>query len=240
MIVGGAIAPHAPLLLEEVSGPEVSGACSGTIAATAAVDVPPCDALVLLSPHGRATGVYEAARGSLAHLGVPGVVCERPTASDLVGSLARGWRQPLLPEGIDHGALVPLSLLPPSSTPVVACCLSESSSEEEQRRAGLAFAEALLALAGDLDVFFVASLNTSAALTPRAPLLAIEGGRALDDAVLASLADGTPVHEGAWAAGGSCGAGPWAAFEALKEGAGARTASYEHPFGVGYLVAGHP
>jgi hypothetical protein len=103
------------------------------------------------------------------------------------------------------------------------------------------FADALRALGAGRDLLFVASLNTSASLSARAPLGHRPEAARLDrDLVDALETDAGRAGELAVAlhdVGGSCGAGPLAAFSLLFAGTPASVLGYEHPAGVGYLGA---
>jgi aromatic ring-opening dioxygenase LigB subunit len=90
-------------------------------------------------------------------------------------------------------------------------------------------------------VGFIASAHTAASLTPKAPLALRPEGKELDDLILDCLATDcgslARVDPELWKEAGACGAGPLTAFGALFEGRRADVLAYDHPFGVGYLVA---
>lgn len=236
MLTGAAVVPHAPLLLPHVSGPAVSGRAQATRDALVSLSLPEAELLVLLSPHGPATGVYRRAAGSLAPFGAPWVAFDGGPAPD-AEELARRWGRPVVEGPVDHGVTVPLLSIGPDRPSVLACCLAESLSPEDARREGARFADALAPFAAGRSVWFLASAHVSAALTPEAPLTLRPEGVALEEAVLAALGEGGPLPDAdAWLGAGGCGAGPLAAFRELCGGRGAKVLCNEHPFGVGYLV----
>lgn len=186
--------------------------------------------------------MYSSARGDLSGFGYPNVEIEINGDEDVSAALASSWGQPLLDEGIDHGIVVPLILWEPKVLPtrpiaILAAALSESSTNAEAR----SFARALLDAAPERTAMFVASVNGSAGLTPRAPLTEIDGARALEDRLLEAVrTDATrvagiagPLAEEA----GSCSAGPLIAFSELFAGRAGRVLAHEAPVGVGYTVA---
>ncbi|MDQ3953707.1 MAG: hypothetical protein M3279_12225, partial [Actinomycetota bacterium] len=197
--------PHAPLLLPEVAGDEQAAA---VVAAVAAIDLGKPDVTVIASPHGPSTGVYERAAGDLDAFGPRGIDASAPTDAAFAAALAQLWGKPLLDTPADHGIVVPLRLLAVPSA-VVAVAFAEGAGPEE----GRSFARALSAVAGDRPVAFVASANTSAGLTDRAPLPSLDGAAAADEAVLRALRErpGDLVDNlDALARAGSCAAAPLA------------------------------
>jgi aromatic ring-opening dioxygenase LigB subunit len=236
LIVAGAIVPHAPVLLDGVGG--VNAELVAPIRdAIASVRFPDADVLVVLSPHGVATGVYSRAEGSLRGFGVPGQAFDAAVDRAVSDDLANAWGVGTLDDELDHGALVPLSILK-CGLPVVAATLDEKLPIEAAIEGGSAFAEALKDL--DARVAFVASTNTSTGLTARAPLGLVEGAEDADRHLIELLSNGIgdveSVLRDVAAVGSSCGAGPLAAFTTLWP-SDAQVLTYERPFGVGYLVA---
>jgi hypothetical protein len=216
-----------------------------TRAAVASIDASEADIVVMLSPHGSATGVYERVWGSLDGFGVSGISTGAPTDGAISRRIARAWGRSLLTGEADHGVLVPL-LLMGLQAPVIACTLAEvtgpgAAAVSEAVAAALQFADALSKVVGEGNVLFVASANTSAALSARAPLTHRKEGEELDQAILACLTEDplgvTEIPEPLWTEGGACGAGPLTAFGTLFAGRHATVRSYQHPFGVGYVVA---
>lgn len=241
-LVRGALVPHAPLLLPQVTGPETASAGTTIREALSEIDPGAADVVVILSPHGRETGVYESPRGSLDEFGYNNVGVELNKNPELNASLAEAWGRPLLQHPIDYGIFVPLILWEPKEKPVlpisiVAVTVSESASEDD----AVSFCEALRSIDSDRRVLFVASANGSAGLSPRAPLTQIEGARELEDRLLEAL-EGDPagIEDAARALGadaGSCGVGPLIAFARLFAGRSSRVLAHEAPVGVGYTVA---
>jgi hypothetical protein len=239
-LVAGAVLPHAPILLPDVT--EVVHA--NDVVSAARVAVPRADATVIVvSPHGKRSGVYAGARGSLRTLGLPEVAGEASPAPEVAAELAAAWAHPLLSGGVDHGVSVPFRMAPTVAR-AVGVCLRETTGPW----AGdvLATLEEARALAGSLatlpgPTIVVASAHTSAALTPRAPLTELPAGRKLDDSILEAIQTDVgllaEIPARAWREGGSCGAGPLAMLGHLFRGRRATVHAYEYPVGVGYLVA---
>jgi MEMO1 family protein len=235
VLVAGAIVPHAPLL---VASRAPNDDLDRVRAACAQVSFEGAEAVVIMSPHGARTGVYRAVRGSLQPFGVPGPSTAARVDGDLAGELARTWGQPVLDGDVDHGIHVALSLVASVGTPVVAACVAEDVPATEAEVVATGLATALRDSGRRLA--FVASGHTSSALSPRAPL----GHRAeAEDAATAfvsALEHGRGVDEAARRlnrAGASCGAAPLVAFAELWPDVPTSVVAYEHPFGVGYLVA---
>lgn len=130
--------------------------------------------------------------------------------------------------------------------PIVACALAEVTGPDAAPvpsaiGAARGFAAALASLTEDRTVVFVASAHTSAALTPRAPLTLRDEGLVLEeeikDALESDLGKLDSLSPELWTLGGSCGAGPLTALGLLFTGSKASVGFYDHPFGVGYLLA---
>ncbi|MDQ3913724.1 MAG: hypothetical protein M3323_00105 [Actinomycetota bacterium] len=194
--------------------------------------------VVVASPHGAATGVYAAPCGDLDAFGPRGIDAAAATDPSFVHALAERWGFPVLDAPADHGIVVPLRLLGTGSTPVVAVTFEEGLGTGE----AVAEAESLAAaLTGASEtIAFVASANTSAGLTERAPLPSLPGAAAADDALLDALSTDprlVPACLPALARAGSCAAGPLAALAIVLGTRPCDVLAYEHPAGVGYLVA---
>ncbi len=216
------------------------GAPDGTAAVTEAMrslDFGAADALVIASPHGPSTDIHARTSGSLDAFGPRGIDVETPIDTALARALAGAWGRPLLDEALDHGAVVPLRLLHTGDVPVVAVAFQEGTPPVEDA------ARLARAVAGAADgrlIAFVASANTSAALTERAPLPSLEGAGEAEQRVMQALRERPgelPARVGDLARAASCGAGPLAAFGFLFADARCELLAYEHPFGVGYAVA---
>jgi hypothetical protein len=242
----GAVVPHAPVLLPEIGGRSAVDARDRIQLACDKIDTVNADVLIVVSSHGRKAGVYARGTGAETSFGGPEAPLDVPTDTSGAESLARAWRAPLVDEELDHGAVGCLHLLD-VRRPTVIVALPESTGPGAAADAcgamveGRKLAAAVKRAFGGSSVLVVASAHTSAALTPRAPLTEKAEGRALDERILSSLNSGLRALDGiecdAWTAGGSCGAGPFAALGRLLPGRSAQVLVYEHPFGVGYLVA---
>ena len=168
-------------------------------------------------------------------------------------ALAEAWDVPEI-DGSDHGVIVPLLLDALPAVPVVACTLkgwtgnSTSAGTEGDPGGSMAsatrLADAIVSLAADRSVLVVASADSSAALSPRAPLSERVEGPRLDERILGALRSDPggllEISVSEWAAGGACGAGPLTLFGRLFAGRSCAVLAYEAPVGVGYLVAHVP
>ena len=200
--------------------------------------------LVVVSPHGRGSGVYRAATGSLDSLGIAGIRIENepaPTAKEL----AQGWKGWLEGEA-DFGVAVPLVTAGTGDGEVVACAFGEATgpyASDVGDANGLASAlvSAIGTVAESRRVGVIASGHTSAALSARAPLTERPGARELDDRIVAALAESPvallDVDESAWAAGDPCGRLPLLLLAHLFGHRGGNVVARASPFGVGYVAA---
>lgn len=231
----GAIVPHAPLLVPGVFASQKLEALERVRAATRAVARAWGRTTVLISPHGSRSGVYRSTRADLADFGVQGANARWSVDTRAAEALRAGWDRPWLEEPCDHGIVVPL-LLSERADPLVAVAMSEAFDPAEEARA---LAEAIVALGADVTV--VASVNTGAGITARAPLTELPEAAALET----ELRDGLERDVGNLlemaprlrSKGGSCGAGPLLVLGHLFAGVRARVLVHEWPVGVGYLVA---
>lgn len=203
---------------------------------------------MLLSPHGRATGVYSRIQGSLSAFGVGGIVLERDVGAGAGATsvVAERWGAPLLGGAVDHGVLVPLLTMSLPDVPLVAATLADGSGLDEDRAQGavtasLRLAHALRSLSQDRQVAFVASANTAAALSPRAPYTERSVAIELEDGLLGGLGTDAGLAQDLArdmsATGMSCGVGPLTAFGDLCRGSPVELVAYERPVGVGYVIA---
>jgi aromatic ring-opening dioxygenase LigB subunit len=244
--IAGAVVPHAPVLLPDIGGRSAVDARDRLQFACDKIDTVDADVLIVVSPHGRKSGVYARGTGSETSFGGPEAALDVETDSGGADALARAWSVPLMDDELDHGAVGCLHLLD-VRRPTVIVALQESTGPGAAADAceaiveGRKLAAAVKRAFDGSSVLMVASAHTSAALTPRAPLTERAEGRVLDERILSSLkGDLRTLDEiecDAWTAGGSCGAGPFAALGRLLPGRSAQVLAYEHPFGVGYLVA---
>jgi hypothetical protein len=240
--VSGAIVPHAPVLLPPVSGDENAARTAVVRTAIAGLDLGDVEAIVLLSPHGSGTGVYRSTAGSLADFGMPGIRATHPTVDGIVSELSSAWGRPILEGPVDHGVLVPLLSLCPAA-PVVAASLRETASVDrdgvqESVAEGHAFVDAVSHLS-DRRLAFVASCNTGAGLSSRAPLTEVSRAIELEGRLVGEMERGTLSGDLAIEVGcaGSCAAGTLAGFAAAFGESQIKVRAHEAPFGVGYLVA---
>lgn len=241
----GALVPHAPLLLPELASDETLAASSAISKAVRAIGFETFDLIIMVSPHGRRSGVYRDLKGSLAGFGYPRIEFEGSSNQAVAARLADGWDQPLLNDPVDHGILVPAALCL-SSAPVVGVTFRETSdldgtgtaSVEEEVRTLVA---AIESLPGPGSVLFVASANDSAGLTARAPLTELPGASGLRDELIDGLlTDVGQVEDVARrlaANSGSCGLAPLLCLARLFSGQKADVLAREQPVGVGYTVA---
>lgn len=238
-----ALVPHAPLLLAELCPVGFEQQTQRVRDAIEALPWRDVDLTVLLSPHGERSGVYRAARGSLSGFGVTGIEGEWAIDPDRAEELAEAWGAPLLDLPIDHGILVPLLLGAAGGRPVVAAALAETTGAtgeiESSLRAARRLAPSLRRFGA--RVGFVASINSSAALSPRAPYGEQRAALEIEEELLAALhADVGRLDALAprlFDAGRSCAAGPLACLARLRPGSRGRLCAYERPAGVGYPVA---
>jgi hypothetical protein len=245
-VAWGAVVPHAPVLLLEVAGNQLAGETEDVRTALGSLAFDGLDVVVLLSPHAPASGIYSSVAGALDDFGVSGVELHRPTKDSLLTALAEIWGQQVLDEPVDHGALVPLMLLATGDTPIVAAGLREIDDNDpgsvtEAIADGLSFGRAVQQLAGDATVAFVASAQTSAALTPRAPLTERAQAKPVEADVLRALRGDPSILQASlddlWSRAGSCSPGTFAAYGCVFGGRSSEVMDYTYPFGVGYVVA---
>lgn len=246
--------PHPPIVVPEV-GQERTAACAATLAACREfarrlVAARPAR-LFLVSPHsprrrGPAFGLWQGASlaGDLADFHAPAARVSLPNDLELAAALRQTsatWDIPLQP--LDHGAVVPLWFLQEAGWSGPTCIASLAYPGAADPGAfGTAAGAALARLPGAAAV--VASGDMSHRCLPGAPAGFHPRAAVFDQAVveraaagrLAALADLDPelrelaaedVIDSSLVAAGAIG------FHAH----GAEVLSYEHPFGVGYLVA---
>jgi len=173
------------------------------------------DAVVIVSPHARATGVYRSLVGDLAAFGVPAIGIDMALDGGLRDALG-----PLIDGPIDHGIVVPLRLRD-WLAPVVALGVNGDP--------GIEF---------DIDrrIALVASVNLSAGLSPRAPLTQMPRASEAEAGFISALEQdvGSIAPEELV---GSCGVEVLCFFARTFAGRKARVLAHEAPVGVGYLVA---
>ena len=242
-VEAGVVLPHAPLIAKG-DRPDLDMYVRASREAIKALDG--CEVVVLLSSHGPSDGVYTEVVGDLDAFGLEGVAVSVPMDDVKVSELADAWEREPIDDRADHGVVGTLAIVAPP-VPVVACTLAEITGPgapgtvESAVESAFLFADALQQMAGERRVGFIASAHTAASLTPKAPLALRPEGKELDDLILDCLATDcgslARVDPELWKEAGACGAGPLTALGALFEGIRADVHAYDHPFGVGYLVA---
>jgi hypothetical protein len=247
-VLRGFIVPHAPALLLDGGYPDVV-ACGRLIRfAVRGFFEEEYDVVIVVSPHSRLSGVYKNGSGSLAGFGLTGFEASAPVQGEAAQDLASAWKRPRLEAPLDHGVVVPL-LLRSIEVPIVAVGLQEvtgpnAGSVEDVLRDAEALAGALDRTESNRRALVMISAHTSAALSPRAPLLDRPAGHRLDELVVAALESDagrlTAISAALWKESGSCGVGPLAAAGFLWGGAGGRVLAHESPAGIGYVVAELP
>lgn len=242
----GYIVPHAPVLLLDHGYPDVVESARRIRRAVRGLLRGDTELVVLVSSHGTVGGVYEHGRGSLADFGLSGFTFHRPVESKATRRLAEAWGRPLLDSPADHGIVVPALLLGAIAAPMVCVTIEEVTGPvglavEPAIEAAAALASALRATLEDVRAAIVISAHTSAALSPRAPLLDRPAGHQLHHEVMEALRSdiGGLLHIDPvlWSWGGSCGAGPATVAGYLWQGHRAQVRAEESPAGVGYIVA---
>lgn len=258
----GVIAPHPPIMLEQVGGHRTSvtkASIEGMIeVAGMLADFDP-DTVVVMSPHSPAISdafaieTADALTGSLAQFGAPDAKFSYAGDVDLalqilgrfeeagLPSLDRAVARDLATGTLDHGVLVPMSFLDPDSQwPLVVLSLSYLPLDVHWT-AGIEIAAA----ARDLGkrIAFVASGDCSHRLTPDAPGGFSPAGRMLDEEIVEAIADSdferlVHIDPELIDHGGECGLRSFITLGgAVGVDAHARVLSYEGPWGVGYLTA---
>lgn len=229
----GAVLPHAPLLVPQVSGLRAEPGIEKVRAAVREVARDLGRSTVVLSPHGMGTGVYAGGRADLSSFGAPRADARVSAPDDVVRELAETWGKPVLDGPPDHGVAVPV-LLGPLAPPVIGVAFAEGADPTSD---AASLADALSR--SDHDV--VASVNSGAGVTPRAPLTELNGAVALErdlaDALGSDPAGVGDVAHALASDGGSCCLGPLLVLAELFSGGSAELLAHEWPFGVGYVVA---
>jgi aromatic ring-opening dioxygenase LigB subunit len=246
--------PHPPIIVPAVARDELRH-CSRThhacteLGARIAALAP--HRVVLVSPHAprlsRAAPVYATPRiaGSLARFGVPHVAVDLPGDPELVAALtAPGTGYAAIHGPIDHGALVPLWFLAEAgwNGPTAVLGLPALAGRDELRWLGESLAAIVDGLAG--TTVYVASGDMSHRVTPGAPAGYDPRAASFDLACRDLIAQGDlggllEVDDDLREAAAEDVVDP-VLLVASATGfvsRGAHVLSYEHPFGVGYLVA---
>ena len=223
----GALVPHAPLLLEEVSPGDQSA--QEIRVAIAGIGVSPEAAVVVVTPHGDGSFVYARPSGSLAGFGIGGVGVDQRMAEHELFDVFQEWG-PRVEEALDHGALVPLRLLDVPN-PVVAVSVAGDVGD---------LARAIEDLAIRYELFVICSAHMSARLSERAPLPYSADAVHLDKLLVGEVEDDCGVARTLApdfaSVGGSCSESTLALFGELFAGRPGSLRAYQAPFGVGYPV----
>ena len=258
----GIVAPHPPIMVEQVGGPRAAVTIASSVAmlrASEALHRFDPETIVVMSPHApssvRDFVVDDAPRfeGSLAEFGdnrlarFPGdpelaraIVDALVTTGHQAGTRSAfddrrsGW--------LDHGTLVPLSFLDPQGTRRLVVVSLSSQPYHEHRAVGEAVAAASEKLGR--RTAFVASGDLSHRLAPDAPAGFSPQARRLDATIVGlveqgrflSLPDIDPMLV---EQGGECGLRSLIALGGYccDDPAPTRVLAYEGPWGVGYLTA---
>lgn len=259
-IVFSALLPHPPIVVPAVGGSRVKD-CRETLVACRdlahrMVARKP-DRVVLPSPHAPrrrdAFGLHggERVAGDLARFGAPDAAVDLPSDPEMVSALQReargeGLSTWTLPEGepLDHGASVPLFFLAEAgwSGPTCLVGLPWIRTPQVYESFGRACAKASVDLGG--RTAFIASGDMSHRVLPEAPAgyhpRAVDFDRRLTDLVrqgsLRKIREIDPDLREV-AAEDAADTSIMACAAAGYRNEGHEVLSYEHPFGVGYLVA---
>jgi len=246
--------PHAPIVVPGVA-PSAAASCARTTEACrelaeALIAEEPAR-LILVSPHApRAEsgfGIWSGPRlrGDLGSFGMPTVHVDLPTDPALgaeLEKLASTWEIP--PGPLDHGAVVPLCFLVAAgwSGPTTVVGLPWQSSVAELTAFGRSLGDAARVPSGRTAL--IASGDLSHRVLPGAPAGYDPKGVEFDRRFVDLLRDGR-AEEALALSGGLRRAAAEDVVDATcvvlaalgGQIPGARVLSYEHPFGVGYLVA---
>jgi hypothetical protein len=242
VIVGAAILPTAPLLVAGASAslpPGVDAVCD---AIDAALDrLPDHDVAVLIGGAAQGT-LYDAAKASLAGVGLPDVRTAPEVDTAVVERLSGLVQYP-----VHRGEPLPLdlsvlALLLGTGARVVPIDVPSSAAFDALTAVGVGVASAVEG--EDLRAVVVAAGDLSAGLTERSPLHLVPGARDVDERILDAVDSGRLDGLGriSPAEAKRVGARGWAPM-AVLHGALARAKigvvrrHYSAPRGVGYLVA---
>ncbi len=251
--------PHAPILVPAVAGPDIaqcrrtSEACA-ELARRVAASRP--DRLFLVSPHApradEAFGLYDGVRlsGSLSRFGAYESVIDLPNDTEARGAILEAaaaagiatWDVPRTP--LDHGAVVPLWFLTAAGWrgPTCIAALPWSTTTDRCADFGRAVAAAYARVRG--RVALIASGDMTHRAVPGAPAGHDPRGVEFDRTMTGLVAEGRlrdvseidPTLRVA-AAEDSVESSTIVSGALGFRAHGAEVLGYEHPFGVGYLVA---
>ncbi len=195
---------------------------------------------MVLSPHGPAPGIYHRVSGTLGAFGLShiSVTARNYESSDEIPGIDRD----LITGSVDHGIIVPLRLMA-WDLPVIALAAADSDAD----RVGPAASAAMRAvriireIALRKRVAVMASLNTSASLSSRAPFPNDGNDPEPERRLLEILQTDVGLLKEEAAAitkrSHSCALSPLLAVAHLFDGRNMEVLAHEAPVGVGYLVA---
>ncbi len=258
------VAPHPPILVPEVGGPEaekVSATARALHSLADEIEALDLDTVVIMSPHSPVYAEAFAVKGvpslggSLRQFGAPQVRYDSETDLELAGSLVeaaasmdvrcemvgtRGYRHPDVSD-LDHGVLVPMHFLARKRYPLV--CISLSMLDYRSHyKLGVALRRAVEE--SGRNCLFVASGDMSHRLLPGAPAGYDPLGADFDAEIVEILSSGEfrglfELDDRLVDRAGECGLRPVFTLAGAVDGYARSSGvlSYEGPFGVGYLVA---
>ncbi len=251
--------PHPPIIVPEVGRGRLDD-CMRTVDAcrdfARRMMAKRPDRLFMVSPHsprqGRAFGIWAGDRltGDLGRFGASRSAVDLPNDPEMIGALSRAaedqglatWSIP--PEPLDHGAVVPLWFLVEAGWdgPTCLTSLPWRAAPDVMEAFGRALAAAARPLAGRAAL--VASGDMSHKCKPEAPAgyhpRAVDFDRALTDLIAGGRLDAIGAIDPELrelAAEDAAESSQIVAAAIDYRPRGAEVISYEHPFGVGYLVA---
>lgn len=259
--VYGIVAPHPPIMLEAIGGERAAVTAQTTASlrfAAKILDRFDPEIIVVLSPHAptilRVISVDSSPMhsGSLKEFGAPELSNSYRGSPKFVNELLYRLDQreipaidrlavpALRPGALDHGVVVPMSILDPTSRWQIAPVSTSSLSLATYLTLGDELRRTAEALGMRLAV--VGSGDCSHKLTPDAPAAhspqAAEFDKAMISLISASdyfgLSALDPLHV---SEAGQCGLRSFIAVGAATAPAFTRVLSYESPWGVGYLTA---
>lgn len=255
-LVFSGLLPHPPIAIPPVAGPRADACAATTEAcrdlARRFVAAKP-DRLFLISPHSpRREGLFgvwdgDRVRGNLAQFRAEEVAVDFPADSALIMRLldvGRGRVAPIPPQPLDHGATVPLWFLAEAGWSGPTCVVSLPWHSRGRIRG--AFAQSLrtsLAMVGGTTAI-CASGDMSHRVLPNSPAGHDPQGLVFDEQVCACIEERALERVASIdpdlrlaAAEDVVDSVALAAMMGPAEPRGVESLSYEHPFGVGYLVA---
>ncbi len=262
-LVMAAVAPHPPIIVPEVGGPEVKGAaatCRGLEKLARQMEQARLEALVIISPHAPVGGQAlllagrESLQGNLARFGASQVQARLETHGQLLQLLEEECGELGVPVQVvdeasgvtwtlDHGILVPWYYLERAGVrvPVVVAGLAPWP---PQQFVTLGQAVARAAARSHQRIGLLASGDLSHRLTCDAPAGYSPRGADFDRKMVQAFREWNPqeiiqLDRDLAEAAGECGWRPLLvlAGACAHIAAHSHVLSYEAPFGVGYLVA---